>query len=77
MLHRHSHEGSLPTAIALSVEPISMRIADACKFTGLSRSTIYVLIAQGKIRTAKVGRSTLVLTGSLKCFLSEAESRNG
>ena len=77
MLHRHSREGSFPASIAMSVEPISMRIPDACKFTGLSRSTLYVLIAQGKIRTAKVGRSTLILTESLRGFVFSATSGHG
>lgn len=50
-------------------EPISMRIPAACRFTGLSRSTLYVLIAQGKIDVVKIGRATLILTASLKSLV--------
>lgn len=49
-----------------SIEPISMRIPEACRFTGISRSTLYLLIARGEIETIKLGASTLVLTDSLR-----------
>lgn len=48
------------------IEPISMRIPDACRFTGISRSTLYLLIGQGEIEIIKLGNSTLVLTDSLR-----------
>lgn len=51
---------------ALTIEPISMRVPDACRFTGISRSTLYLLIARGEIEIVKVGAATLVLTDSLK-----------
>lgn len=49
-----------------SIEPISMRVPDACRFTGISRSTLYLLIAQGEVEIIKLGNSTLVLTESLR-----------
>jgi excisionase family DNA binding protein len=57
-----------------AIEPISMRIPDACRFTGISRSTLYLLIAQGEVEIIKLGASTLVLTASLKRFV---EKRRG
>nr|WP_137752905.1 helix-turn-helix domain-containing protein [Sphingopyxis sp. L1A2A] len=45
--------------------PIAMRVPDACRFIGLGRSTLYVLVATGEIETVKVGAATLVLTESL------------
>ncbi|WP_349290381.1 helix-turn-helix domain-containing protein [Sphingopyxis sp. L1A2A] len=42
-----------------------MRVPDACRFIGLGRSTLYVLVATGEIETVKVGAATLVLTESL------------
>lgn len=59
------------SASPLSIEPISMRIPDACRFTGLSRSTVYLLIARGEIEVVKMGAATLVITESLK-FLIES-----
>ena len=43
-----------------------MRIPDACRFTGISRSTIYLLIARGEVEIVKMGAATLVLTESLR-----------
>lgn len=46
-----------------------MRINDACKFTGISRSTLYLLIGKGEIEITKMGASTLVITESLRRFV--------
>lgn len=50
----------------LPVEPISVRIADAIKLTGIPRTTLYELIAAGSIETVKIGRSTFIIYASLK-----------
>lgn len=52
-----------------AVAPIAMRVPDACRFIGLSRSTLYVLVAAGEIETVKAGAVTLVLTESLCAFI--------
>jgi len=57
-------------ARSTTAPPIAMRIPDACRFIGLSRSTLYLLVATREIETVKVGASTLVLTESL-CALIE------
>lgn len=51
------------------IEPISVRVPEAARMTGISRSKIYELIASGEIEAAKVGRATVVLVASLKSFL--------
>src|SRR3546814_15446005 len=43
-----------------------MRIPDACRFTGLSRSSLYLLIARGEVEIVKMGAASLVLTESLR-----------
>ncbi|KUO49353.1 MAG: hypothetical protein APF82_08750 [Sphingomonadales bacterium BRH_c42] len=48
------------------MEPITMRVPEACRYVGISRSTLYVLIADGEIEIVKLGSSTLVLTDSLR-----------
>lgn len=53
-------------ALPSSIEPISMRIPEACRFTGISRSTLYLLIARGEVEIIKLGATTLVLTDSLR-----------
>ena len=55
-------QGSVP-------EPISVRIPEAARLTGLSRSRIYELMKSGDIEFVKVGSSTLILVESLRCFI--------
>ena len=65
-----------PEAVVLSPSDlISVRIPDAVRITGLSRSRIYQLIGSGDIEAAKVGRQTLVLVTSLKALLHAARKR--
>lgn len=56
------------------IEPITMRVPDACRYIGISRSTLYLMIAAGEIEIIKLGCSTLVLTESLKTLVA---SRRG
>ena len=60
-----------PSRDAHAIEPITMRVPDACRFIGVSRSTLYVLIAEGEIEIVKLGCSTLVLTESLKALIAK------
>lgn len=60
------HEYPLPSSSPPSIEPITMRVPDACRFTGISRSTLYLLIARGEVEVIKLGSATLVLTDSLR-----------
>lgn len=58
-----------------SPAPIAVRIKDACRITGIGRSKLYLLIAEGAIETIKVGSITLIPVSSLETFLSGR--RNG
>lgn len=51
---------------AVVLEPISVRIPDAVRLTGLSRSRIYELIGSGELQIAKDKRCTLVIVASLR-----------
>ena len=46
-----------------------MRVPEACRYLGIGRSTLYVLIGKGEIEYIKLGSSTLVLTESLKALV--------
>ncbi len=48
------------------IEPISVRVPDAVRITGLSPSRIYELMNSGDIEFVKVGSSTVILFGSLR-----------
>ena len=50
-------------------EPITVRIPDAVRLTGMSRSRIYELMKAGSLEYVKVGSSTLILFGSLRAFV--------
>lgn len=50
-------------------EPICIKIPEAVRVTGLSRSRIYELMKSGDIRFVKVGSSTLILMESVRTFL--------
>ncbi|QQN73333.1 helix-turn-helix domain-containing protein [Croceicoccus sp. YJ47] len=52
-----------------AIEPIAMRVPEACRYLGIGRSTLYVLINEGEIEIIKLGSSTLVLAESLRSLV--------
>jgi excisionase family DNA binding protein len=56
--------------------PITVRIHEACRLSGIGRSKLYELIAAGEIKIVKVGTITLVPVSSLTEFLHHRASRN-
>lgn len=67
---------TLSPSSPLAIEPISMRISDACRFTGISRSTLYLLIARREVEVVKLGAATLVLTDSLRTMIERRRGNN-
>ena len=51
--------------------PMAMSPRDAARAIGISRSSLYRLIKQGRIRTVKLGRRTLVPTSALAELIGE------
>ncbi len=51
------------------LKPITVRVREACRLTGIGRSKLYMLIAEGHIETIKVGSMTLIPMRSLEAFL--------
>lgn len=49
--------------------PITVRVRDACRMTGIGRSKLYELIAGGEIEIIKVGTITLIPTADLNRFI--------
>ena len=49
--------------------PIALGIEQACRVTGLGRSTLYRLIGEGRLQTVKIGSRRLVLVESLRALL--------
>ena len=58
-------------------EPLTVRayrIADACKVTGLGRTTLYAALKSGALSARKCGRRTLILAADLEKFLDNLPS---
>ena len=55
--------------LQIRIEPIAMRVPEACRYLGIGRSTLYVLINEGEIEFIKLGSSTLILTESLRSLV--------
>ncbi len=48
-----------------NISPITVRIPTAIRMTGIGRSKLYELIAEGAIDVVKIGTSTLITVESL------------
>ncbi|MEO9623873.1 MAG: helix-turn-helix domain-containing protein [Qipengyuania citrea] len=57
------------------IEPIALRVPDACLYLGIGRSTLYLLIGEGEVEIVKLGSSTLVLTESLRSLVERRRIR--
>ena len=53
-------------------EPITMKLPVASAYSGLCRSKLYLLMAEGRLESVKIGKSRLIKVASLKRLL-EAE----
>ena len=51
------------------LRPLTVRIREACRLTGIGRSKLYELIGAGEIEIVKVGTITLIPIQSLQRFL--------
>jgi excisionase family DNA binding protein len=49
--------------------PLTVRVREACRLTGIGRSKLYELIAAGEIEIVKVGAITLIPVESLRRLL--------
>lgn len=57
--------------------PLTVRIPEACRMTGIGRSKLYELIKAGEIETIKVGSSTLVPVKALADFVQRCRKGTG
>lgn len=65
----------LPRGLHGSLSPITLRIADACRVTGIGRSKFYELIKAGEIDVIKVGAITLVPMSGIQALLERGRPR--
>jgi excisionase family DNA binding protein len=50
---------------------IALRIPEAAHVSGLSRSTLYALMGEGKLRSVKVGGRRLILRIDLEAYFAQ------
>lgn len=50
----------------MDMEPITISVNSAAKALGLGRTSIYVLLKEGRLDAIKVGRRTLLTTSSIR-----------
>ncbi len=58
-----------------ALKPITVRVRDACRMTGIGRSKLYLLIEEGEIEIIKVGSMTLIPVASLEAFFERRKER--
>jgi len=51
---------------AVFTRPLTVRVREACRLTGIGRSKLYELIAAGEIAIVKIGTITLIPMASLE-----------
>lgn len=56
-------------------DPITVRIPEAIRLTGIGRSKLYELIASGDVEVVKIGSCTLIPMASLHALIERAKSR--
>lgn len=53
--------------------PLALKIDDACRSIGIGRTSIYKLIADGKLRPVKLAGRTLIPRAELERLLAESQ----
>jgi excisionase family DNA binding protein len=57
--------------MTVGVEPAAFNVADAVRYTGLSRSRLYELIRDGQIASFNVGGRRMFLRSALDAFFAK------
>jgi excisionase family DNA binding protein len=55
------------------MEPLAVSINEAAKIIGLGRTSIYAMIADGRLEAFKIGRRTLVRFESIKRLVAKRD----
>ncbi len=55
------------------MEPLALSINDTARTLGLGRTSIYAMIADGRLEAFKLGRSTLIRMASVKRLVGQAD----
>jgi len=58
-----------------TVAPILLNVLDAARLLGVGRTTIYELIARGKLEVVHIGRAARIPASSIDRFVDELRGR--
>lgn len=58
-------------AESADLPPLFHQVPDACRRLGVGRSTIYELIASGKLKSVTIGRRRLIAASEIQRFADE------
>lgn len=62
-----------PVSRMRQADPITVRIPEAIRLTGIGRSKLYELIASGDVEVVKIGSCTLIPMASLHALIERAQ----
>jgi hypothetical protein len=72
-----SRDAQRGTEMELGKLPFAATVKDTAKWSGISRSRLYVLLGRGEIEGKKVGVTTLVLLASVARYIESRPSARG
>lgn len=55
--------------VSTPMPPFALSVAEACRLSGLGRTTIFAAIKEGRLRAVKAGGRTLIRPEALRAFL--------
>lgn len=59
------------------MEPITITIAEFCRYSGLRKTKTHSLIREGRLQIAKVGRRTLITVESARELIEHSLVKKG
>ena len=54
-----------------TLAPLALSVRDACGTLSVGKTTLYGLIAAGRLRTLRIGRKRLIEAASLRALVAE------